>query len=121
MDPERLDLSPLDPAADAERWARLATAIARRAAPELARRAALKSPLYLLAGWARPMLSAAAALAAIAVTTLATADRTPRREAALPRGLVEVLQVPAPAATWLQEEREPTVDDLILALDGETR
>jgi hypothetical protein len=121
MDPERLDLSPLDPAADAERWARLAAAIARRAAPELARRAQLKSPLLFLAGWARPMLSAAAALAAISVATLATADHTPRRVATPPRGLVEVLQVPAPAAAWLLEERAPTVDDLILALDGETR
>jgi hypothetical protein len=55
------------------------------------------------------------------VATLATADHTPRRVATPPRGLVEVLQVPAPAAAWLLEERAPTVDDLILALDGETR
>jgi hypothetical protein len=121
MDTERIDLSALDPAADQEHWERVITNIRERALPELARRAAARSPLLLLASWARPMLSAAAALAAISITTLTMASRGP--EPAMPEtaGLVEELQVPTPLATWMTEERASSIDDLILALDDESR
>jgi hypothetical protein len=121
MDPERLNLSVLDPAADAERWERVINKITDHAMPELARRAAARSPLLLLAGWARPMLSAAAVLAAISIAALTTASRIPQPVAQQAGGMVEALQVPAPLATWLTEERGPTIDDLIVALDGDFR
>lgn len=122
MDPERLNLSALDPAADPERWEYLIQSIAENAKPELARRAAVvRSPLLLLAAWARPMLSAAATLAAISTLALATMSREQEGAALQVGGMIEELQVPAPLATWLTEERAPTVDDLILALDGESR
>jgi hypothetical protein len=121
MDPERLNLSALDPAADAEHWERVIKTITGRALPELTRRAAVRSPLLLLAGWARPMLSAAALLAAISITALTTVHRAPQSTEPQAAGLVEELRVPAPLATWLTEERAPTIDDLILALNGESR
>lgn len=119
---ERLNLAALDPAADTERWERTIASIRERALPELARRSAARSPLLLLAGWARPMLSAAAVLAAISIVLL-NLDAHPEQPVVLQQepGMVEALQVPAPLATWLTEERAPTVDDLILALDGEHR
>jgi hypothetical protein len=121
MDTERLNLSALDPAADQERWERVIMTITRNAMPELARRAAARSPLLLLAGWARPMLTAAAIMAAISITALSTVSRAPQPVSQQTAGMIEELQVPAPLATWLTEERAPTVDDLILALDGESR
>ena len=60
-DPERFDLSPLDPARDPERWARF-TALTRLRV-EAALPGAL-APLDLVAAWFRPILTAAALLAA---------------------------------------------------------
>lgn len=123
MDKERLNLAALDPAADAERWEHTIASIREHALPELARRrSAARSPLLLLAGWARPMLSATAVLAAVSITLLSLDDR-PEETVVLQQapGMIEALQVPAPLATWLTEERAPTVDDLLLALDGEYR
>lgn len=121
MERERLNLSALDPAADSERWELLVGTITRRAMPELARRAALRSPLVLLAGWARPMLAAAAVLAVISIAALNAPLEPPSPSIGQAAGMVEELRVPAPLAAWLTEERGPTVDDLILALDGDFR
>jgi hypothetical protein len=121
MERERLNLSALDPAANTERWELLIGTIKQRALPELARRATARSPLVFLAGWARPMLAAAAALAAISLGVLGTAVEAELPGGSQAVGLIEELQVPAPLATWLTEERGPTVDDLILALDGDFR
>lgn len=121
MERERLNLSALDPAADSERWELLVGTITQRALPELTRRVAARSPLMLLAGWARPMLAAAAILAAISITALRTAMESEDPGTSQAAGMIEELRVPAPLATWLTEERGPTVDDLLLALDGDFR
>lgn len=121
MDRERLDLSALDPSADPEQWERLIGAITRRAAPELARRAVTHSPALLLVSWARPMLATAAAIATISAAALAMKARSPGQEVTIARGVIEALEIPAPAAEWLDEGRAPTVDDLILVLEGGSR
>lgn len=121
MDPERLNLSALDPAADRDRWEHLIHTIVESAKPELARRASVRSPLLLLAAWARPMLSAAAVLAMVSIAALNTMSRGSNGTALQASGMIEELQVPAPLATWLAEERAPTIEELILALDGEIR
>lgn len=124
MDRERLNLAALDPAADVERWEGIVGSIMERAEPELhRRRVASRSILHLLAGWARPALAAAAILAAIS-TALLTLDVAPPAQplAVQPGpGIIETLQIPEPVATWLTEERGPTVDDLLLALEGGPR
>lgn len=122
MDHERLNLAALDPAADSERWERTIASIRERAQPELQRRRLVaRSPLFLLASWARPMLSAAALLAAISFAVLRIDDAPPAQPVVLqPASLVtDALQVPPPLSTWLMEERSPTIDDLLLALDGD--
>lgn len=118
MDPERLDLSPIDYTADPGERERLVAAILARAEPELRRRLAAQSPIALLARWVRPTLSAAAVLAAVSAAALVLA-RTAEELAPPGAGLAEALEVPAPVTPWLVGEREPTVSDVILALEGE--
>jgi hypothetical protein len=60
MDPERIDLSSLDPAASSDRWQQLVEATSRRALATRQRRPSLS--MQLLA-FARPALACAAALA----------------------------------------------------------
>jgi hypothetical protein len=61
-EPERIDLSPLDPAADPARWEDV---IARTAARAQAARRAPGSFLAQLVSWGRPALGLAAALALV--------------------------------------------------------
>lgn len=120
MDRERLDLSPLDPRADPQRWERLVRAIATHAAPELARRARTAAgPMTWLARVARPALPMAAALAALSAIGLALASR-PSAEVSAPSGVIEALAPPDPLYGWLAESRSPATSDLILAIEEES-
>ena len=117
MEPERIDLSPL--ALDPDRFETRVRAIMRAAAPELARRAGRDGVLVLLGQWLRPFLAAAAVVGVLATGALIQAVRetTP----ATSQGLVHQLGVAEPALLWLDEEREPTVSDLEMALMGDVR
>jgi hypothetical protein len=116
MDERRIDLTPLDPTLERERWERRIAAIVVLAAPELARRAAAaESPMQVLVGWFRPALSAAAVLALCAggaLTLLLPAD------APEPAAAVDALRLPEPIALWLGDDQPPTVADLALAVQG---
>ena len=115
MEPVRTDLSPLDPAVDQLGYERLIRRILAAAEPELARRAPDVGPLALVAGWARPTLTAAAIIAALALGALAATER----HAAEPLDtVVDALGVPAPAAQWLEYGREPSTSDLVLAMEN---
>ena len=114
MQPQRVDLSPLDPTADQLRYERLIRRILGAAEPELARRARQAGPIALVAGWARPTLAAAAIIAAVALGALTANERTRTQPM---ESLVDILGVPAPAAVWLEEGREPTASDLVLAME----
>ena len=113
MDMERVDLSSLDPAADRVRYEHWVRRILEAAQPELRRRARDAGPLALVAAWARPTLAAAAVIAALAVGILSAVDRGP----APMDSVVDALGVPAPAADWLEDGREPTASDLVLAME----
>lgn len=120
MEPERMDLGPLDVAEDQLAYERLIRRVMDAAAPELARRARATSPLALVAGWARPTLSAAAIIAVLSAGALLATDRGIDRTAAAPDGsesAVDALGIPDPAADWLQDEREPSASDLVLAME----
>jgi len=118
MERERLNLSPLDPAADPERWEGLIRSIRRRAEPELARRAAARSVLAVIGSFARPAMAAAAVLAAISTGVIAFSVNG--REPELYDGPVveEALRLTAPVSNWLIEARAPSVYDLVLAIEG---
>lgn len=115
MEPRRVDLSPLDPAVDRLRYERLIRRILGAAEPELVRRARQASPLILVVGWARPTLAAAAIIAAMALGALVATDRGRPQPADL---VVDALGVPTPAAEWLEDGREPTASDLVLAMEN---
>lgn len=114
MEPDRIDLSPLDPADDMIAYERLIRRVMDEAAPELARRARDASPLALVVGWARPTLAAAAMIAAFAAGALVLTDRADGGTSAT---VVDALGVPAPAADWLETGRDPDEADLVLAME----
>jgi hypothetical protein len=115
MEPERVDLSALDPTLDRPRYERLVRRTLNAAAPELARRAGPYAPLVFLGGWARPLLAASAIVTVLAGGVLAATERSRDDGPALTT--VDALGVPTPAADWLAEGREPTKADLVLAME----
>lgn len=127
MDMQPIDFSPLDPTADAAVRERLVGAVMAHAESELARRAAARSPILMLARWARPALSAAAMLAAVSAGAIVLWENEPGQEAVataesaaqVPGGITDALGVPAPVMAWVVADREPTVADVISALEGE--
>ena len=121
MNDDFRDLAPLDPARDAERWQRMAQGISRAAAGELARRREAAAPdlFLLLSGWLRPTLSAAVALAAIAgaVLVLGHSEPTPEPHP----GVADALGYPTPVAVWMETDRAPSLEEVVHALEGDTR
>lgn len=115
MDLEKVDLTVLDLASDRLGHERLVRRVMAAAGPELRRRAAGSTPLMLLGAWARPVLAAAAVVAVLAAGVLAATERG--AESAPAGSVVDALGVPAPAADWLAEGREPTAADLVLAME----
>lgn len=115
------DLRALDPRRDPRRWQRMVGRITHAAAPELARRAqAARLPpeglLALLSGWARPALSAAAALAAAAATVLVLTAGDAHTGPA--PGIAEGLGYPQPVALWVETGQTPSVEELLVSLEG---
>jgi len=119
MDEHPIDLSPLDPAADPDRWERLVEAITKAAAPELARRAASRSVIAVIGHWLRPALAAGIVLAVAAGAALSLVQQKPEVRPVPMAGLEEALELGEPVSLWLSENRAPTKSDLLLALEGE--
>lgn len=116
MNEEPLDLSPLDPELDGS-LDEMVRAINRRAAPELARREGARGPFTVIAGWTRPALALAAALAAVSLLGIGW-DAS--RSAVTPlRAMPEELGLTGPVAEWVMEGRTPTQDDLLLAMEDD--
>jgi hypothetical protein len=88
-EPGPIDLSPLDPERDPERWQLLVEATRLRVAAVLSERAREPDPFSVLSGWGRSILAAAAAVllllgwASAARTAYAPGDRSNVRRLAL--------------------------------------
>jgi hypothetical protein len=90
----------------------LVGAVMADARTELARRVTDVSPFAVLSAWSRPALVAAAILAAVCLSMLS------RQTGMTPgAGVADALAVPTPAVAWLVGDREPTVADLIVAME----
>ncbi len=113
-------LRALDPGRDPERLDRLVNGILAAAGPELARRAAVHaargSLLLGLSDWLRPALAAAALLAFLALAALLGGGT--RADVEPPPGLTQALGYPAPVATWVETERTPSVEEVLISLEG---
>jgi hypothetical protein len=91
-----------------------------RAQSELLRRAQAQNSglLGAVAGWVRPAAVAAAAIAIISLTSLATLLGSGASEP--PTGAyMSSAEVPAALTSWYEEDRVPTADELLLATAGE--
>jgi hypothetical protein len=120
MDNEKLDLSILDPTRDALRWERLIKRITHEAQPELARRVSQGGVLSLLGHWAWPTLAAACMAAVVSGAALAlTRERVQAAEST--DGVVHFLGIAEPVAVWLDTDRSPTKEDVILLVEGGER
>lgn len=117
MEPERIDLNALS--MDPDRFEARVRSIMRAAAPELARRAQRDGVLVVLGQWLRPALAAAAVVGIIATGALlqSVGDASP----SVNHGVAHQLGVAEPALQWIDEERDPTVSDLEMALIGDGR
>ena len=115
------DLAPLDPSRDGERWERMVAGITAAAAPELARRARTSAPgpILLLSGWMRPTAAAATVVAAASALFLATTP--PATTGTGGETLGEALGHPAAIAAWVETGAAPSVEEMLLALEGEAR
>lgn len=113
IDPEGLDLSPLDPQLDAQRWERMVSGIMSRATFELRRRAAaarVPTPLDSLVAWMRPALATAAVLALLSLLALFRAGERGYH----PRMFFESADLPVPVTIWLEGGQAPTASDLLV-------
>jgi hypothetical protein len=113
MNDERFDLSALDLDRDPERVERMIGGIMWRARMELARRAALRdaTAFEIVATWYRPARVAAAAIAAVSLTLLATF----RPQPVVPTGAyMSAADVPAAMSVWYEEDRVPTASELLV-------
>jgi hypothetical protein len=113
------DLAPLDPTRDTERWARMVAGIQAAAAPELARRARMPAPgmMMMLADWVRPTLSAAAVMAGAAGAFLLTGTDS----AAETTSLASQMGYSTSVASWVDAESAPSVEEMVLELEGAAR
>lgn len=114
---EHFDLSPLDPFADPAYRDRVIAGIMDRAAFELARRRKSATVWTVMAAWARPALAAAALAVVASAISLRSAQPVEREMT----GIIEALAMPAPAESWLVEDREPSTEDLLQSLEGGTQ
>ena len=117
MSDERLDLSALDPAADPERFERMVGNITWGAQQELQRRRRRVGPLEMMATWYRPAFVAAAAIAGVSLTLLATAQSGTSEVST--GAYMSAVEVPAAMSTWYEEDIPPTASDLlVVATEG---
>ena len=109
MEPDPIDFSPLAlPDLRRERMVRAVLARAQLSP-------SVRSPLGVLAGWARPTLAAAAVVAAVSIGALAWPDA--RQAQTAPLTIADGLRLPEPAADWIAENRSPTEADLLESWD----
>jgi hypothetical protein len=120
MSDERFDFSKLDLSNDPARAERMIGNIMWRARAELARRAATRElgPVEAMAAWFRPALAAAAAIAAVSLTLLATVRPAP---AVQTTAYLSDADVPATMSVWYEEERRPTAAELLVESNEEAR
>lgn len=113
---ERLEA--LDPAADPVRWEALVGTIVQAADGELDRRRASLTLTAAVLQWARPALSAAATIALLFSVGVAVSRsaRTPVEDASLAGALV-----PEELAPWLVDGEQPTVAEVVVALERVVR
>lgn len=119
MSDDRFDFSTFDLEGNPEKLERMVGNVMWRARGELARRARAQTITVTeaVAAWFRPAMAAAAAIAAISLTLLATAGG-PDAETAT-GAYMSSAEVPAAMTAWYEEDRSPDAADLLVAIQGD--
>lgn len=118
MDRTETGQNGLAPDRDPQRWEAAVGGIMLAAGPELDRRRGGVSLTNTLLAWARPALSAAATIALL-ISASAMLARGSAGEAA-DAGLADAL-VPEAVAAWLVAGYQPTVTEVVAALEEAVR
>jgi hypothetical protein len=106
-----VDLSPLDPARDPDRWASIVEQTRTRIDAVYLERERQTDVLTIVAGWARPVLAAAAAVLLLLAATFAARSGTPAPHASGARSL-------AALSAGYADGHVPTGAELAAALGG---
>jgi hypothetical protein len=112
-DPERIDLSMLDPQADPGRFEDLLRGVRRAATPELLRRQAGTTLWGQMRRWRRPILVTSGALALAAAVVLIFVQ--PTRTSSTTE---DAFGVPSTVSQWMRSEEKPSPADLLEAEGG---
>jgi anti-sigma-K factor RskA len=114
MDDDRMDLTPLDPAADRARFERVVAGIADRVAPSLRARRMRRNVWGELAAWRRPVLTAAALLAVAATAVIARVPRAGTAGGTSAAGsLIEAAGMPSRLAGIVESSAPPGPSDVV--------
>jgi hypothetical protein len=117
----RVDLTPIDPLLDRDRFDVLARTIVRDGMT--ARRAAierLRAPgaMAAVARWSMPILAAAAVVVAAAVPTLAWSGRSLSSAGTSSQATMDRFGLPAPILALTRSGSDPTPADVVAAFDS---
>jgi hypothetical protein len=112
-DERPFDFTVLDPTADPKRFSRWVDATMAQAAEELALRRAPWNPILQLASWRRPLLAAAAVVAAVSATVFTQVHVPETATTAATDGVAEAVGVPVELAQWIWDETVPTIAELV--------
>ncbi len=119
MSDERIDFSPLDPTADAERFEATLRSIRAAARAELARRRAQTSVVGQLGLWWKPLLAAAAITGIVSLGALLHSRTSPSVEFE-DVGIAEAIGIPDAVAEWVRSDEVPTMAELIVTMEDES-
>jgi hypothetical protein len=109
MSEERIDFTAMEWKLEAEREHQLAERILAAAGPTLARRAPIAMPALDLTRWVRPVLAAAAVLAALSIATI---QRIERDESSMYGVTADALDLPSPVGEWIARDGAPGIGEL---------
>jgi hypothetical protein len=113
MTDDRLDLTPLDPTVDGDRFGRIVSAIMERAVDELEARRSRASALAQLVTWRKPMLAAAAILLLLCGGVLFRV-RVPEATSQVEyEGIAEAIGVPTVLAQGMRSDQLPSTAELL--------
>jgi hypothetical protein len=119
MENEKIDLSPLDPSADAARWERLVGSITEAGARAIAARLRPHPILVQLAAWWRPVVAASAVAVGCAwLPPLVTPAPSSLRTSSTTE-LAQTASSPTPALMeWAMREKAPSTAELLETFGG---
>lgn len=121
MDTREDRRGPLDPLTAPGRWERTVASIVASAGDELERRARERTLLGNLLAWSRPALSAAATVAILLSASLALLSIGGGGEAVASEAPLASALVPEEVAAWLVAGYQPTVTEVVVAMEEAVR